>query len=220
MKNYFTLLVILFLVSCKTSTQKEEKSLELSPKKEISEVKKTEVNKPSREEDIKLVEAYLSNSKRSLTDDEGFPLNYEVNSIWGRKKSLGKSKEISNKGKYRNSLYLQLSIQELTLVLKLNGEEKRRVKFLAQIYDYYILNPAGSDKIPSKYTKQRKIFVSELDNEETLKEIIKFVTTPDFSQAMFEQNDNDKKVSNQWIRISSNLIKESGIKKYKSIKDF
>ncbi len=217
MKNYLLIILVILITSCGVDDKK--KSLESTLKEEVRELGNPIINRPSREDDISLVKAYIKDSKKVLTDDEGFPLNHEISSVWGRKKPLGISAKVSNKGVYRNTLYLKLSVQELTTILKLNGVEKRKIKFLAQIYDYYILNPAGSDKIPKEFTRKRKIFIPELDSPKVQKEIIKFVTTPDFSQAMFEQNENDKKVSNEWIRISSNFIKHSGIKDYKSVKD-
>jgi len=173
-----------------------------------------------RKKDIALVLEYMTNSKKEVTDENGLISNYEYKIKWGRSKNLGKTDKISNLGRYRNSLFLNLSVSEIEVLLSLNGKHKKNVKLISHLYELYELNPFGSDRIPTEYKKEELIYTPELDNISIQKEIIKKVTTPKFYQSGFVKNENDKKISNDWINASSELIKSSNILNIKTLEDF
>lgn len=173
-----------------------------------------------RKKDIELVLEYIENSNKVITNENGLPLNYEYKIKWGENKNLGTTDKISNNGPYRNSLYLNLSISEIEVVLSLNGKYKKSVKLISQIYQLYELNPLISSRIPTEYNKEKLIYTPELDKISIQKEIIKRVTTPNFYQAGLVKNENDKQVSNKWINSTSELIKESNILNLKELTDF
>jgi hypothetical protein len=178
----------------------------------------TERNQASSS-DIELVREYISKSEKSITDKNGFPLNYDYSYTLNLLNDLGKSVTVSNEGLYRNSLYLQLFTGEVIVSLTLNGEHIKDVKFAAQVYDHYELNPLGINPIPKNFTKTREIYLPELDDISVRKQIITKITEPQFRQSYFEKNSHDKEMSAKWINESTTFIKNSGILDYHSLQN-
>ena len=213
------LTVLLITTSCDSSEKrdikKEEKvyskEREEKVKKDSKSRDKVDTNAISRKKDIELVKTYMKNSKKNLTDKNGFTINYEYEIKWGRKKSLGITDTIANQGEYRNAMFLKLFIAELDIYLKLNGKQTKKVKFISHIYDFNELNPMLSSRIPKNYRNEKLIYTPELDEISVQREIIKKVTKPNFYQSGLIQNDNDKRLSNEWIKVTSKLIKDSNI---------
>ena len=174
----------------------------------------------SENKDAALVLEYMQNSKKDVSDENGLPLNYEYKINWGKSKSLGKTAVFSNKGDFRNSLFLELLVSEIEVVLSLNGKHSKTVKLISHIYELNELNPLGYSKIPTKYKKEEFVYTPALDDIGVQKEIIKDVTEPKFYQSLYKKTEHDKKVSNDWINATSELIKSSNILKIKTLEDF
>tara|TARA_R110001632_G_scaffold226124_4_gene359582 strand:- start:7089 stop:8303 length:1215 start_codon:yes stop_codon:yes gene_type:complete len=174
----------------------------------------------SKNKDIALVLDYMVKSKQEVTDENGLPLNYEYEVKWGKSKNIGKTDIYSNKGDYRNSLYLNLLVSEIDVILNLNGKHIKTVKLISHIYELNELNAFGSSKIPTEFKKKELLYTPALDDKSVQKEIIKKVTEPKFYQSLLKKSDNDKKVSNDWINATSKLITSSNILNIKTIEDF
>lgn len=217
------LTVLLITTSCGSSEKGDIKKEETKEEKVSSKEKGEAVKKDSksrkkddtiailRKKDIELVKTYMKNSKKNLTDKNGFTINYEYEIKWGRKKSLAMTDTIANQGEYRNAMFLKLYIAELFIHLKLNGEQTKKVKFISHIYDFNELNPLLSSRIPKNYRNEKFIYTPDLDEISVQRKIIKKVTKPNFYQSGLIQNDNDKRLSNDWINVTSKLIKDSNI---------
>ena len=174
----------------------------------------------SKNKDIALVLDYMVKSKQEVTDENGLPLNYEYEVKWGKRKNIGKTDIYSNKGDYRNSLYLNLLVSEIDVILNLNGKYIKTVKLISHIYELNELNPFGSSKIPTEFKKKELLYTPALDDKSVQKKIIKKVTEPKFYQSLLKKSDNDKKISNDWINATSKLITSSNILNIKTIEDF
>ena len=178
-------------------------------------------NKPSlKNNDVALVLEYIEKSKKDTTDKDGLPLNYEYEIKWGKSKKLGKTDVYSNKGEYRNSLFLELFVSEINIILSLNGKQTKTVKLISHVYELNELNPYGSNPIPTEFIKKEFTFTPALDDISVQKEIIQKVTEPKFYQSLLKKTDHDNKVSNDWINATSELIKSSNILNIKTLKDF
>jgi len=185
-----------------------------------NETNPSKKNNLSENKDAALVLEYMQNSKKDVSDENGLPLNYEYKINWGKSKSLGKTVVFSNKGDFRNSLFLELLISEIEVVLSLNGKHSKTVKLISHIYELNELNPLGYSKIPTKFKKEEFVYTPALDDIGVQKEIIKDVTEPKFYQSLYKKTEHDKKVSNDWINATSELIKSSNILNIKTLEDF
>ncbi|MFK8060498.1 MAG: SH3 domain-containing protein [Polaribacter sp.] len=185
-----------------------------------NETNPSKLNNLSENKDAALVLEYMQNSKKDVSDENGLPLNYEYKINWGKSKSLGKTAVFSNKGDFRNSLFLELLVSEIEVVLSLNGKHSKTVKLISHIYELNELNPLAYSKIPTKYKKEELIYTPALDDINVQKEIIKDVTEPKFYQSLYKKTEHDKKVSNDWINATSELIKSSNILNIKTLEDF
>lgn len=208
MKKY--LIYLLFPIICLSCNNESKKD-----KNKITNSTKLRNENP----DLKLLLEYLAKENKSLTDKDGFTLNYKIDRSVGKIRKLASSDTLSNSGTYRESLFLNLSVQECIFSLSLNGVHKKDVHLIAQVFSLNQLNPSMSDNIPTKYKTYNSYFLPELDRTSLQKEIIKDVTTPRFFQELGEQNENDIMLSNKWITTTTELIKNSNILNYKSILD-
>ncbi|WP_339882283.1 SH3 domain-containing protein [Polaribacter vadi] len=200
-----------------TNTLFDESDIKtVNDKKENQEKVKTD----SKKKDIALVLEYFNKSKQDVTDENGLPLNYEYKVNWDEIKNIGKTEVYSNKGDYRNAMYLNLYVSEIDWVLSLNGNHTKTVTLVSHVYELNELNPLGSNPIPTEFTKKEFIYTPAIDNIKVQKEIIKKVTEPKFYQSLLKKSENDKKISNDWINATSGLIKSSNILNIKTIEDF
>ena len=117
-------------------------------------------------------------------------------------------------------MFLELLVSEIEVFLSLNGKHSKTVKLISHIYELNELNPLVSSKIPAKYEKEELIYTPALDDINVQKEIIKDVTEPKFHQSLYKKTEHDKKVSNDWINATSELIKSSNILNIKTLEDF
>lgn len=209
-KNFLlNLLLSTLFFSCNNQNKKNTNKNEITNNTEVK----------NENTDIKLLKEYLAKENKSLTDKDGFTLNYKIDRLVGKIRKLASSDTLTNSGTYMNSLFLNLSVQECIFSLSLNGIHKKNVHLVAQVFSLNQLNPSMSDNIPSKYKTYVNYFFPELDNDSLQKEIIKDVTTPRFYQEMGKQNENDIMLSNKWINITTELIKSSNILNKKTILD-
>lgn len=200
-----------------TNTLLDEKSIETKPiKNEIKENGK----KNTRNKDIALVLEYLNKSKQEVSDENGLPLNYEYEVKWGEIKNIGKTNVFSNKGTYRTSMFLEIFVSKIDWILSLNGKHIKTVTLISHVYELNELNPSGSSKIPTEFTKEQLIYTPKIDDIKVQKEIIKKVTEPKFYQSFLKKSENDKKVSNDYINATSELIKSSNILNIKTVEDY
>jgi len=171
MKNYFTLLVILTIVSCKTNIQKEEKSLEPKPKDSVIVTTKNKpvVNKKLEEEKkenkkLEKLRFFFDNS--TVTDENGIRYNLVVKEKTIAKKALYKSKKIHYEYRY-DKFYIVVSSYEITTQFKLytNGELVDNIELKG-----FLLESKRSDKNDyTAYCSDSYSYYPKLESEATRK---------------------------------------------------
>lgn len=205
--NYLLIITLFFaLFSCKNEQNNTS-----------SEIENHNTN---RQEQINLIREYVSKSKEKITDSDGFPITYDFEQTMEIVKKIGKSKVISsNFNGYDNSVYLELLVGKFLYTLKVNGKIKAKIPVLAQVYDFYQLNPFLLYKSPTNYSNGRKIFLPELDKTSYRKEIISKITKPKFFNPLGLDGQEFKKLRDNWNNEVANTIKKTNFFDFKTIKD-
>lgn len=176
-------------------------------------------NQKNANEDIELLKEYLQKENKTLTDKDGFALNYKIDRSVGKIVKLATSDTVTNTGTYQNSQFLILSVQECIFSLYLNGKHIKDIHLIAQVFNLNELNPSLSNRIPTKYFEDINYYFPEFEDESLRKTIIKKITSSSFAQSGFKQTENDIMLTNKWTNLSTELIKSTNILEYKSVLD-
>jgi len=156
-----------------------------------------------------MVEDYLVKQNQDIRDEDGFPIEYEVEQSWEDYKMLTKTDTMAylpQRGT-ETKRFLTISIAKSKFTLIKNNEIVKEITLIAQVYvDNIQYN--GLMWIPHE-----EYYFPELDDKSTRDEIIKKLTSVEFMGG-------DEQLDKNLRTTYSKTIKESGVFKYEHLSDF